>query len=125
MEQGRGLNVIPPPEERSLWLRFFDKFREPLMLVLLAVFLMSVGISIYEITYEKAGLTTLIEPMGVLTALLLATGVAFVFELKADREFRLLNRRKDERLVKVLRWCGAGEDFRSRPQLIEVKKSDV
>ncbi len=125
VEQGRGLNIIPPPEERSLWLRFLDKFRDPLMLVLLAVFFMSVGISVYEMAYEDAGFSTLIEPLGVLTALLLATGVAFIFEVRADREFRLLNRKTDERLVKVLRWAEGADRMHSRPQLLQVKKSDV
>ena len=36
-------------------------------------------------------------------AILLATGLAFVFELKADREFELLNRVNDDEPVQVIR----------------------
>ena len=121
-----GHNIIPPPEEKSLWWGFIEKFRDPLIVVLLVVFLLSMGIAIYEMAYAGRDWTTLIEPLGVLIALLLATGVGFLFEVRAEREFKVLNKKKDERLVKVLRWQ-AGERGRSgcRPAMLQVKKSDV
>ena len=118
---GRGANVIPPPKERSLWLGFLDKFKDPLIVVLLVVFVFSVGVSVYEMVTQGKDWTVLMEPMGVLMALLLATGVGFVFEVRAEREFRVLNQKKDERMVKVLRRV-AGQE---RPQLMQVMKCDV
>lgn len=121
-----GHNIITPPEEKSLWWGFIDKFRDPLIVVLLVVFALSMGIAIYEMAYAGHAWTTLIEPLGVLVALLLATGVGFLFEVRAEREFKILNKKKDERLVKVLRWQ-PGERGRSgcRPVMLQIKKSDV
>ena len=62
-----------------------------------------------------------IEPVGILAALLLATGVGFIFELKAEKEFEILNKVKDSRPVKVLRRATA----ESQPRLMNVKKQDV
>jgi len=121
VKKGVGCNIIPSPAEKSLWWGFLEKFRDPLIVVLLVVFLLSVGIAVYEIVYGGKSLSTLIEPAGVLIALLLATGVGFILEVRAEREFKILNKKKDERLVKVLRWM----DGDNRPQMLQVKKSDV
>ena len=123
---GEGRNVIPPPREKPLWLGFLEKFRDPLIIVLLVVFFLSVGISLYEIFFAGRGWTTMIEPMGVLMALLLATGVGFLFEVRAEREFKVLNKKKDERPVKVLRWASEADRRKGRhPQMLQIKKSDV
>ena len=121
--RGRGHNIIPPPKPRPLWLGFLDKFRDPLIIVLLVVFVFSVAVALYEIRFDGKGWSTLIEPAGVLMALLLATGVGFLFEVRAEREFRVLNRKKDERPVKVLRWPSA--DSAGEPQMQMVPRSDV
>lgn len=122
---GQGRNIIPEPEGKSLWIGFLEKFRDPLIVVLLVVFLFSVGVSLYEIYFSGKGWSTMIEPMGVLMALLLATGVGFIFEVRAEREFRILNRKKDERKVKVLRWMSEADRLGGRPQMIQIAKSDV
>ena len=103
VEQGRGKNIIPPPERESLWKAYLDKFKDPIIVVLLVVFVFSVIVALYEIFVVGKGLDLLLEPSGVLVALLLATGVGFVFEVKAGREFDVLNKVKDSRPVKVLR----------------------
>lgn len=118
---GQGRNRIPPPEQEPLWKGFLRKFQDPLMVVLLVVFVFSVAVSVYEILYAGRSLSALMEPAGVLAALLLATGVGFLFEVRAEREFRILNRKKDERPVKVLR-RRPGE---VRPQTRLVAKRDV
>lgn len=107
-------NIIPPPERQSLWRGYLDKFRDPLIIVLLIIFCFSVGVSIYELRHG-AGTEVLFEPVGVLVALLLATGVGFVLEVKAEEEFKLLNQTNDSAPVKVLRGG----------QLIEIPKMDV
>ena len=123
--EGEGCNIIPPPKEKPLWIGYLEKFKDPIIVVLLVVFFLSVGIALYEIYFAGKGWVTLIEPLGVLTALLLATGVGFIFEVKAEREFRILNKKKDERKVKVLRWTEIATRESGRPQMLQVKKSDV
>lgn len=118
---GIGKNIIPPPEKDPLWKLYFEKFKDPIIIVLLVVFFFSVLVAVYEMIYMGKGWEILIEPSGVLTALLLATGVGFFFELKADKEFDILNKVKDARPVKVFR----KKDERSMPRLIKIKKHDV
>ena len=118
---GIGKNIIPPPEKEPLWKLYLEKFKDPIIIVLLVVFFFSVLVAVYEVIYMGKGWSILIEPSGVLTALLLATGVGFIFELKADREFEILNKVKDHRPVKVFRrntQCSA-------PRLINIKRHDV
>ena len=104
-----------------MWKLYFEKFKDPIIIVLLVVFFFSILVAIYEILYIGKGLEILIEPSGVLTALLLATGVGFIFELKADKEFEVLNKVKDSRPVKVFR----RKDSQSQPRLLNILKQDV
>lgn len=121
VRHGVGKNVIPPPEKEPLWKLYLEKFKDPIIIVLLVVFALSVLIAVYELIYMDKGWSIFIEPSGVMVALLLATGVGFIFELKADREFDILNKVKDSRPVKVFR-----RDTRSaHPRLIEIPKQDV
>ncbi len=121
VRNGVGKNRIPPPEKEPLWKQYLEKFKDPIIIVLLVVFVFSVLVAAYEIFYMDKGWSLLLEPSGVLTALLLATGVAFVFEVKANREFEILNKVKDERMVKVIR----RDTPTGRPHLVAVKKHDV
>ena len=121
VEQGRGKNIIPPPERESLWRAYLEKFKDPIIIVLLVVFFFSVLVALYEIFVVGKGLDLLLEPSGVLIALLLATGVGFVFEVKAGREFDILNQVKDSRPVKVLRRRYEGE----RAEIMTIPKQDV
>lgn len=118
---GRGRNIIPPSERQSLWIAYLEKFKDPIIIVLLVVFLFSVGLSLYEILVMGHGWSMMLEPVGVFLALLLATGVGFIFEVKAGREFDILNKVKDSRPVKVLR----RRDGSTRPQMELVAKQDV
>ena len=121
VKEGLNKNIILPPEKDPLWKQYFEKFKDPIIIVLLVVFVLSVGISVYEILCMNKGFSLLFEPIGVLLALLLATGVAFVFELKAGKEFDVLNKVKDSRPVKVLRRATE----KSRPSLVTIKRQDV
>ena len=118
---GAGKNIIPPPEKESLWKLYFEKFKDPIIIVLLVVFFFSIIVALYEIFYMGKGWDILIEPSGVLAALLLATGVGFIFELKADREFEILNKVKDSRPVKVFR----RKDLQNKARMINILKQDV
>ncbi|MCQ2077463.1 MAG: calcium-translocating P-type ATPase, PMCA-type [Bacteroidaceae bacterium] len=101
--KGKEKNIIPPPEKEPLWKGFFGKFKDPLIIVLLVVFFFSIVVSTYEVFYQGASYSSYIEPCGVLVALLLATGVGFWFEVKAAKEFDVLNQVKNKRKVKVIR----------------------
>ncbi len=119
--EGKGKNIIPPPEKEPLWKLYLQKFKDPIIIVLMVVFCFSVGVALYEILCLGKGWSYLLEPSGVLTALLLATGVGFLFEVKAEKEFEILNQVKDSRPVKVYRKGADGE----KPHLHEVKKQDI
>ncbi len=122
---GQGKNIIPQPEKEPLWKGYLKKFQDPLIIVLLVVFVFSVAVSLYEILEAGRSWLNIIEPVGVLIALLLATGIGFIFEVRADREFDVLNQKKDERPVKVLRWAQGANRKTDRPQMLQVKRSDV
>ena len=104
--EGKGANIIPPPERESLWKGYIGKFKDPIIIVLLVVFLFSIAVSTYEVFYQGAAASSYIEPLGVLIALLLATGIGFWFEVRAAREFDVLNQVKNKRNVKVIRKIG-------------------
>ncbi|MDE5942360.1 MAG: HAD-IC family P-type ATPase, partial [Muribaculaceae bacterium] len=75
----------------------------PLIIILLVAGVLSVGISIYEYTALEKGATVFFEPAGIFIAILLATGLAFIFEQKANREFAILNQVNDDEPVQVIR----------------------
>ncbi|MDE6691751.1 MAG: haloacid dehalogenase, partial [Muribaculaceae bacterium] len=98
-----GVNILTPPEKESLWMRFLEKFSDPLIIILLIAGALSIGISCYEYWGLNEGPGVFFEPIGIFIAILLATGLAFIFELKADREFALLNQVNDDEPVQVIR----------------------
>lgn len=98
-----GINILTPPKKESLFKRYLLKFRDPLIIILLIAGLASLGISIYEIAGLKLGFKVFFEPIGIFIAIFLATGMAFLFELKADKEFALLNQVNDDEPVTVYR----------------------
>ena len=98
-----GLNILTPAAKTPLWRRFLDKFKDPLIIILLIAGVLSVGISCYEYWGLDEGAAVFFEPVGIFMAIILATGIAFIFELKADREFEILNKVNDDEPVQVIR----------------------
>ena len=98
-----GVNILTPPEKEPLWKQFLEKFTDPLIIILMIAGVLSIGISFYEYFGLKEGFTVFFEPIGIFVAILLATGLAFYFELKADKEFAILNQVNDDELVEVIR----------------------
>ena len=98
-----GVNILTPPEKEPLWKRFLGKFSDPLIIILLIAGALSIGISFYEFLALDEGGSVFFEPVGIFIAILLATGLAFIFELKADKEFALLNQVNDDEPVQVIR----------------------
>lgn len=110
-----GANVLTPPEKEPLWKKFLEKFTDPLIIILLIAGVLSIGISFYEFFGLKETFAVFFEPIGIFIAVLLATGLAFIFELRADRQFSILNQVNDDEPVKVIRDGNA----------IEIPKKDV
>lgn len=102
-----GVNILTPPEKEPLWKQFLEKFTDPLIIILMIAGVLSIGISFYEYFGLNEGFTVFFEPIGIFVAILLATGLAFYFELKADKEFAILNQVNDDELVEVIRNCNA------------------
>lgn len=101
--QQYGSNVLTPPKKDSLLKKFLEKFTDPLIIILLVAGALSVGIAFYEFFGLGEDATVFLEPSGIFVAIFLATGLAFYFELKADREFALLNQVNDDESVQVIR----------------------
>ena len=79
-----GANVLTPPEKDPLWKQFLEKFGDPLIIILMIAGALSTGISCYEFFGLGQGGAVFFEPAGIFVAILLATGLAFYFELQAD-----------------------------------------
>lgn len=101
--QEHGINVLTPTKKKSLFRCFLEKFRDPLIIILLVAGALSICISLYEYFCLDEGTTVFFEPTGIFMAIILATGLAFIFEAKADREFAILNQVNDEEAVRVIR----------------------
>jgi Ca2+-transporting ATPase len=90
-----GDNLLSPPKRISPWILYFEKFKDPVIRILIFAALLSLVISIIEDQYA--------ETIGIIAAILLATGIGFIFEYNAKRKFDLLNTINDDTLVKVTR----------------------
>lgn len=90
-----GVNLLTPPKRPSLWKLYLEKFEDPVVRVLLVAAFFSLIISVVENEYA--------ETVGIIAAILLATGIGFFFEYDANKKFDLLNAVNEETLVKVIR----------------------
>ena len=90
-----GVNLLTPPKRPSLLRLYLEKFQDPVVKVLLVAALFSLAISIVENEYA--------ETIGIIAAILLATGIGFFFEYDANKKFDLLNAVNEETHVKVIR----------------------
>lgn len=97
-----GINILSEPPQQSLWALFAEKFRDPLIRILLVALGFSVIIACYEI-YRSSNLSVLLEPIGILIAVVLATAIGFAVEVKANNRFKELNRINDDIPVKTYR----------------------
>ena len=90
-----GANLLTPPKRPSLLKLYLEKFEDPVVRVLLIAAVFSLIISVIENEYA--------ETIGIIAAILLATGIGFYFEYDANKKFDLLNAVNEETLVKVIR----------------------
>lgn len=99
-----GENVLTPPARESLWKKFLEKFEDPIIRILLIAWLLSMVIScVHCWGPEKAGFSAFLEPIGIFFAIILASGIGFIFEVKAARAFEVLNTVNDDVMVTVMR----------------------
>lgn len=99
-----GANILTPPEKVSLWKQFLEKFEDPIIRILLLAWLLSMIISaVHCWGPEHAGFSAFLEPLGIFFAIVLASTIGFVFEVKAARAFDVLNTVNDDVQVTVKR----------------------
>ncbi len=98
-----GSNVLTPPEKTSVWKQLLEKFKDPIIRILLVALALSFLVACYQFFSGQESGHVFLEPVGILVAILLATGVGFYFELKANRKFDILNQVNDDVMVKVIR----------------------
>ncbi|MFI3314110.1 MAG: calcium-translocating P-type ATPase, PMCA-type [Rikenellaceae bacterium] len=110
-----GDNTLTPVKKESVWALFIDKFKDPIIIILLVALTLSVGVAIYQYATGLEGSHVFLEPVGILLAIILATVVGFVFEQSANRKFEILNQVNDDSLIKVVR----------ESNICEIAKKDV
>ncbi len=98
-----GVNVLTPPKEKSKFKEWLEKFSDPLIIILLVAGVLSIGISFYEFFGLGQDWRVFFEPIGIFVAIGLATTLAFIFEQKANKAFKILNQVNDDELVEVMR----------------------
>ena len=99
-----GENILTPPKKASLWSQFLEKFDDPIIRILLVAWALSMVIAgVHCWGPEAKGATAFLEPVGIFFAIMLASCVGFVFEVKANKAFDILNTVNDDVMVKVIR----------------------
>ena len=102
-----GANMLTPPARQSLWQLYLDKYRDPIIRILLAAAAVSLVLAFVENDF--------VETIGIILAIFFATTVGFYFERDAARKFNLLTALDEEQAVKV----------RRGGKVVEVPRRDV
>ena len=90
-----GKNVLTPPQRTSLWKLYLEKYRDPIIQILLVAAFVSLILAFIEKNF--------METIGIFVAVFLATTVGFYFERDAAKKFNLLTALSEEQPVKVRR----------------------
>ena len=90
-----GRNVLTPPHRASLWKLYLDKYRDPIIQILLVAAFVSLILAFIEHNF--------METIGIFVAVFLATTVGFYFERDAAKKFNVLTALSEEQPVKVRR----------------------
>ncbi|MFR9511883.1 MAG: HAD-IC family P-type ATPase [Rikenellaceae bacterium] len=110
-----GTNRVTAPPRESLIKRFMERLSDPIIIILIVALTLSVGVAIYQYFMGLEDAHIFLEPLGIFVAILLATLIGFLFEMRANKKFELLNSVSDDTMVKVMR----------SGQIREVAKCDV
>lgn len=90
-----GNNVLTPPKRTSLWKLYLDKYRDPIIQILLVAACISLVLAFVENDF--------VETIGIIVAVLLATTIGFYFERDAVKKFSILTSMNEDQPVKVRR----------------------
>ena len=90
-----GQNTLTPQRRKSLWALYVEKYKDPIIQILLVAAAISLALSMASGDF--------VEIIGILAAILLATTVGFVFEVDAQKKFDILSALGEEQAVKVIR----------------------
>lgn len=90
-----GNNLLTPPKRTPMWKLYLEKFKDPIIRVLLVAAVFSLVISFIEGEFA--------ESIGIIVAIFLATGIGFYFEYDAGKKFDLLNATNEDTMVRVIR----------------------
>ncbi len=91
-----GTNTMTPPVREPLWKQYLQKFDDPIIRILL----LAVAISTVVSVIKGSGL---LDTLGIIVAVFLATGIAFFNEYRSSKEFDVLNAHRDDVAIKVIR----------------------
>ena len=94
--QKYGANAMTPPVREPFWKQYLEKFNDPIIRILLFAVCISTIVSLIK----GSGL---LDTLGIIIAILLATGISFLNEYRSSREFDVLNAHRDDVAIKVIR----------------------
>ncbi|MDR0730020.1 MAG: calcium-translocating P-type ATPase, PMCA-type [Prevotellaceae bacterium] len=93
--EAHGRNLLTPPPRTPWWTLLLEKFKDPIIRLLIVAALIALVAGYFENSYA--------EGLGIILAVMLATTIAFLNEYKASKEFDSLNQVNNETAVKVIR----------------------
>ena len=102
-----GENTLTPPKRTPLWKLYLEKYKDPIIQILLVAAVISLGLACINGEF--------IETIGIIFAIFLATTIGFYFEMDAAKKFNVLTALGEEQLVKV----------RRGGKVVEVPRKDV
>ena len=105
--QEHGENTLTPPKRTPLWKLYLDKYKDPIIKILLVAAVVSLALASVKGEY--------IETIGIILAIILATSIGFWFEMDAAKKFNVLTALGEESPVKV----------RRGGKVVEVARKDV
>ncbi len=105
--QEHGENTLTPPKRTPLWKLYLDKYKDPIIKILLVAAVISLALACINGEF--------IESVGIILAIVLATTIGFWFEMDAAKKFNVLTALGEESPVKV----------RRDGKVVEVARKDI
>ena len=102
-----GENTLTPPKRTPLWKLYLEKYKDPIIKILLVAAVISLGLAAIHGDF--------VETIGIILAIVLATTIGFWFEMDAAKKFNVLTALGEESPVKV----------RRDGKVVEIARKDV
>ena len=90
-----GDNTLTPPHKTSMWQLYLEKYKDPIIQILLVAATISLILAFVEGEF--------METIGIFIAIFLATTIGFYFEMDAAKKFNMLTSLSEDQDVKVRR----------------------